>query len=281
MRHRLASILALASVAATAGVTRNAPLGRRGPANHRPVRNAEGGAEGGNKTATTPSQGAQNAQGAGAADDAAKAAEAAKTAAKTFTQEEVNAFLAREKRKVEERLLNADNLAKELEALRAEKQAAEEAKLSATQRAELERKRERETYEKKIADATTAAAREREARHDLLKRNRAAEAVAGVAARLLNDRLAPTVQREIASRLVVEAQADGTERLMVRMSDAAADLEPADAALPKLIDAEIAPVFFKAQGGSGAQHGGGNGGAAPWKNLSPDDRIAQGFTQRR
>lgn len=274
MKHRLASILALASVAATAGVTRNAPLGRRGLLNHRPVRNADAGAAGGNSTATTPAQGG---------DDAAKAeaskAEAAK--AKTFTQDEVNAFLAKEKRKVEERLLNAENLAKELETLRQEKQAAEEAKLSATQRAELERKREKENYEKKVADLDAVAKRERSARHDLLRSTRAAEAVSSIASKLLNDRLAPTVQREIASRLVVEHQADGTERLMVRMSDAAADLEPADAALPKLIDAEIAPVFFKAQGGSGAQHGGGNGGAAPWKNLSPDDRIAQGFTQRR
>lgn len=274
MRHRLASILALASVAATAGVTRNAPLGRRWLLNHRPVRNADAGAAGGNSTATTPAQGG---------DDAAKAeaskAEAAK--AKTFTQDEVNAFLAKEKRKVEERLLNAENLAKELETLRQEKQAAEEAKLSATQRAELERKREKENYEKKVADLDAVAKRERSARHDLLRSTRAAEAVSSIASKLLNDRLAPTVQREIASRLVVEQQADGTERLMVRMSDAAADLEPADAALPKLIDAEIAPVFFKAQGGSGAQHGGGNGGAAPWKNLSPDDRIAQGFTQRR
>lgn len=202
-------------------------------------------------------------------------------AEKLFTQSEVNSLLARERRKLEERILNAENLAKELDALREEKRQAEESKLSATQRAELERKREREAYEKRIEDLEGQVKAERDRRHDLLKRNRAAEAVASVAAKLLNDKLAPTVQREIASRLVVEQLSDGSERLSVRMSDAAADLEPADTALAKLIDTEIAPVFFRAQGGSGAQHGNGAGGAGGWKHLSPDDRIAMGFAQRR
>ena len=197
-------------------------------------------------------------------------------------QSEVNAILAREKRKLEERLTAAANVEKELEALREERRQAEEAKLSATQRAELERKRERETYEKKIAELDTTAKRERDQRHALLRSQAAASAVAGFAAKLLNDKLAPVAQREIASRLVVEPQADGSERLMVRMSDAAADLEPVETALPKLIDAEIAPVYFRAQGGAGSQHGGGagNGGSA-WKNLSPSDKIAVGLGAKR
>lgn len=186
--------------------------------------------------------------------------EAAKVAEKMLPQSEVNAILAREKRKLEDRLTAAASIEKELEALREERRQAEEAKLSATQRAELERKRERETYEKKIADLDTTAKREREQRHALLRSQAAASSVASFAAKLLNDKLAPVAQREIASRLVVEPQADGTEKLMVRMSDAAADLEPVETGLAKLIDAEIAPVYFRAQGGAGSQHGGGAGG---------------------
>lgn len=212
----------------------------------------------------------------------AKGTEAKAPPPKTFTQDEVNAFLAREKRALHERLSNAETAAAELAKLREEMRQQEEAKLSATQRAELERKRERDAYEKRVAELDALAKREREMRHATLREQRAAETVAGFAAKLLNERLATTVKRELASRLVVEQQADGTERLMVRMSDAAADLEPAETGLVKIVDTEIAPTFFRAQGGSGAQHGSGNGASAnAWKHLSPSDKIAAGLAAKR
>lgn len=273
IRHGLA-LLALAASAAPS-MTRNhaghSPFGRR------PVRNADGAAASSSGTGATSTTGSTAAAG-----DAAAAAADTKVTEKMLPQSEVNAILAREKRKLEDRLTAAANVEKELEALREERRQAEEAKLSAAQRAELERKREREAYEKKIADLDTSAKRERDQRHALMRSQRAASTVATFASKLLNDKLAPIAEQTIASRLVVEVQADGTEKLMVRMSDAAADLEPVETALPKLIDAEIAPVFFRAQGGAGSQHGGnGGGGASSWRNLSPADKIAAGLGAKR
>jgi len=250
-RHSLALLMLAASTAPS--MTRNhaghSPFGRR------PVRNAEGAAASSSGTGATSTTGSTAAAG-----DAAAVAADTKVAEKMLPQSEVNAILAREKRKLEDRLTAAANIEKELETLREERRQAEEAKLSAAQRAELERKRRDEAYEKRIADLDTTAKREREQRHALLRSQAAASSVASFAAKLLNDKLAPVAQREIASRLVVEPQADGTEKLMVRMSDAAADLEPVETGLAKLIDAEIAPVYFRAQGGAGSQHGGGAGG---------------------
>lgn len=208
--------------------------------------------------------------------------EAAKKAEKTFTQAELDSIVQKRLRDLKPAVEERDALAAKLAEYEAKQREAEEAKLSATQRAELERKRERESWEKKLADLDSTAKREREQRHALLRSQRAASAVATFASKLLNDRLAPVVETQLASRLVVETQADGSERLMVRMSDAPADLEPVETALPKLIDSEIAPVFFKAQGGAGSQHGtGASNGTASWKNLSPDDKIAAGLGARR
>ena len=208
--------------------------------------------------------------------------EAAKKAEKTFTQAELDAIVQKRLRDLKPAVEERDALAAKLADYEAKQREAEEAKLSAAQRAELERKRRVVAFEMRIADLDTSALREREQRHALLRSQAAASSVASFAAKLLNDKLAPVAQREIASRLIVEPQADGTEKLMVRMSDAAADLEPVETGLAKLIDAEIAPVYFRAQGGAGSQHGGGAGnGAATWKSLSPDDKIAAGFGARR
>jgi hypothetical protein len=204
---------------------------------------------------------------------------AEKPAEPLLPQSKVNALLAAERRAAAEKIAAADALTAELEALKAEKQAAEEAKLTAAQRLELERKREREAFEKERATLNATATRERTARHDLLRRNHAASAVAKVAARLHSPDLVPHLESTIASRLVIEADpATGADRVMIRMSDAAADLEPVESGLGKYLDASIAPAFFKAQGGSGAQHGGGiGGGNAAWKSLPPEERIKAGL----
>lgn len=201
--------------------------------------------------------------------------EAAKKTEKTFTQAELDAIVQKRLRDLKPAIEERDALAAKLAEYEAKQREAEEAKLSATQRAELERKREREAYEKKIADLDTSAKRERDQRHALMRSQRAASAVSGFAAKLLNDKLAPHVEQTIASRLVVEVQGDGTERLMVRMSDAAADLEPVETGLAKLIDSEVAPVFFRAQGGAGSQHGTGAGGSTP--RLQGADAFAHAY----
>ncbi len=231
---------------------------------------------------TNTATGAENAGTDTQTADKGAQGEAAKKAEKTFTQAELDSIVQKRLRDLKPAIEERDALAAKLAEYEAKQREAEEAKLSATQRAELERKREREAYEKKIADLDTSAKREREQRHALLRSQAAASSVASFAAKLLNDKLAPVAQREIASRLVVEPQADGTERLMVRMSDAAADLEPVETGLAKLIDAEIAPVYFRAQGGAGSQHGGGAGnGASAWRHLSPADKIAAGLGAKR
>ena len=93
---------------------------------------------------------------------------------KTLTQTEVNAILARERssleRKFNERIAALEPQAKRAAELEEAARAAEEAKLSATQRAELERKREREGYEKRIGELDTLSKTEREKRHALLIR---------------------------------------------------------------------------------------------------------------
>ena len=118
-----------------------------------------------------------------------------------------------------------DTLKTRLAEIEAEKAAAEEAKLSATQRQELERKREREAFEKRITELDTSAKGEREKRHQLLVEHAAAQRVSGIAGKLFNPALASTVTREISALLRVESDADGAERVVAVMG-AEGDREP-------------------------------------------------------
>lgn len=259
-RSRLA-LLTLAASSLAPSMSRNTR--GRTPFGRRPVRNADEGNAAGNTTETT---------GSAAADAAAK------PPPKTFDQAAVDAIVQKRVRELSGAAAERDALATKVAEYEAKQREAEEAKLSATQRADLERKREREGYEKRIADLDTTAKRERDLRHAALKSGRAASLAGSLATKLYSDKALPHVERLIVDRLVVEAQADGSERLMLRMSDAAADLEPVDTGFAKLLDAEIAPAFFRAQGGSGAQHGtGAGGGNASWKSLPPEERIKAGL----
>ena len=88
---------------------------------------------------------------------------------RTFTQDEVSRLVAREvgklKAQMEPLAREREELTQRLTALDEERKAAEEAKLSATQRAELQAKKERETWEKKVSDLTALSQRERQRRH--------------------------------------------------------------------------------------------------------------------
>lgn len=214
-----------------------------------------------------------------------KSAEGAKAAEeKLLPQSQVNDIVARENKKLAARyepiVAEFEALKKRVAELDAEKQAAEEAKLSATQRAELERKREREAYEKRIADLDTSAKTEREKRHALLIESAASQRVAAVAPKLFNPQLTGVVAREIASLLRVEVGEDGAERVVAVMGSEQ-DREPLDTAWQKIERDRLAP-FFKAEGGAGARHGSGTGGgSSSWAGLSASDKIAAGLQARR
>lgn len=209
--------------------------------------------------------------------------EVEKPAEKMLSQSEVNAIVARETKRVMSKVAadlgEFDTLKTRLAEIEAEKAAAEEAKLSATQRQELERKREREAFEKRITELDTSAKGEREKRHQLLVEHAAAQRVSGIAGKLFNPALASTVTREISALLRVESDADGAERVVAVMG-AEGDREPLETAWSK-IEAERLTKFFKSEGGAGAAHGSGNaGGRAAFAGMSSTEKIAAALGRR-
>jgi hypothetical protein len=201
---------------------------------------------------------------------------------KTLTQSEVNAILARERssleRKFNERIAALEPQAKRAVELEEAARAAEEAKISATQRAELERKREREGFEKRIADLDASARTEREKRHALLIRAEASTRMNAVASKLFNPALASAAMREVTDRLRVEVDAEGVERVVAVMGSEQ-DREPLTTAWEKIERDRLAP-FFKTDGGAGARHGSGVGGGNGPVAGSSTDRIEAGFKRR-
>ena len=258
MRSRLLTFAVLATLA---------PLGRtgghvRGPFGRRPVRNADGD---GGTSSSTGEKGSTGTADKGAEGDASKTQE------RMLPQSEVNAIAAKERRAAEAKAVAAQKQLEEVNARLAayeeERRQAEEAKLSAAQRQELEQKRLREGYEKRIAELDTSAKKERELRHTALKAQKAASLAGSVAQKLYSDKALPFIEQTIASRLVIEVGDDGAERVVLRMG-APGDHEPLETGWPKLLDAEIAPAFFRQQEGTGASHGrgtsrGGNGYTTP------------------
>ena len=210
-----------------------------------------------------------------------KPAEGAPPPEKTLTQSEVNAILARERsnleRKFNERIAALEPQAKRAAELEEAARAAEEAKLSATQRAELERKREREGYEKRIGELDALSKTEREKRHALLIQAEASARMSAVAPKLFNPSLVKAATREVTDRLRVEVDGEGNEHVVAVMGSEQ-DREPLATAWEKIERDHLAP-FFKAAGGAGAAHGGGGsaGGRASWAGLNATDKIAAGL----
>ena len=203
---------------------------------------------------------------------------------KTLTQSEVNAILARETRKLratfEPAVAEAESLKARLAEIEADRARAEEAKLSATQRADLERKREREAFEKRIGELDTLSKTERQKRHVLLIRAEASGRMNAVASRLFNPALATAAMREVTDRLRVEVDEQGNEHVVAVMGSEQ-DREPLTTAWEKIERDHLAP-FFKAAGGAGAAHGGGGsaGGRSAFAGMSPTEKIAASLKGR-
>ena len=199
-----------------------------------------------------------------------KPAEGAPPPEKTLTQSEVNAILARETAKIErrfkEQLAALEPQAKRAAELEEAARAAEEAKLSATQRAELERKREREGYEAKIKDLDARAQTETQRRHGLTVQHAAASRLGTLAARLFNPEIAEELEGIASSAMRVEV-VDGREVVTIRLGTEG-DTEPLETGWQKFVDGKLSK-FFKAAGGAGAAHGGGGGrgGASEFATL--------------
>lgn len=256
-----------------------APLGRtgghvRGPFGRRPIRNAEGDGNTSSGTGEKGSTGSADKGDGGSKDEP------------LIPQSKVNEIAAKERRNAEAKASAAqkerDELAQKLAEYETKAREAEEAKLSATQRAELAQKREREEWAKKLEERDTAAKRERTMRHETLRSQKAASLAGSVAQRLYSDKALPFVEQTIASRLVIEVGDDGAERVVLRMG-APGDHEPLETGWPKLLDAEIGPAFFRQQEGTGASHGRGGAGNARtnWQNLSADDKIVAGLNAKK
>ena len=201
---------------------------------------------------------------------------AGKPAEKLYTKSEHTATIKRETDAIAR---ERDALKAKLDEIEAERAKAEEAKLSATQRAELERKREQEKIAAEIAGLKSAAAAERAKRHEVLRSGRAASIASTFAANLWTPDLLPHVETAIASRLVIVDDGKGGEAVMVRMG-AEGDNEPVETALPKLREEPLFRSFLKINGGSGSQHGGGAAGSQP-KPTSLVDAIAAEAARRR
>ena len=199
-----------------------------------------------------------------------KPAEGAPPPEKTLTQSEVNAILARERsnleRKFNERIAALEPQARRAAELEEAARAAEEAKLSATQRAELERKRERDGYEAKIKDLDARAQTETQRRHGLMVQHAAASRLGTLAARLFNPEIAEELEGIASSAMRVEV-VDGREVVTIRLGTEG-DTEPLETGWQKFVDGKLSK-FFKAAGGAGAAHGGGGGrgGASEFATL--------------
>lgn len=195
-----------------------------------------------------------------------------------YTKDDLTAKIKRETSPLLEKVAAYEAKLAEIEA---EKAKAEEAKLSATQRVELERKRETETWTAKLRDAETRAASERSRRHDAIKRSAATKLVAKVSQRLVNPEIADDLIELAHSALVIEDDGKGGERVAIRLG-AELDTEPLDAGEPKFIDARLAR-YFKAEGGAGARHGQGGGGfnRNQMQALSPIDRMEAALGGKR
>ena len=199
-----------------------------------------------------------------------KPAEGAPPPEKTLTQSEVNAIIARERssleRKFNERIAALEPQARRAAELEEAARAAEEAKLSATQRAELERKRERDGYEAKIKDLDARAQTETQRRHGLMVQHAAASRLGTLAARLFNPEIAEELEGIASSAMRVEV-VDGREVVTIRLGTEG-DTEPLETGWQKFVDGKLSK-FFKAAGGAGAAHGGGGGrgGASEFATL--------------
>lgn len=215
-----------------------------------------------------------------------KAAEPA-AAEKMFAQSEVNRLVGREvgavKRERDAIAAQHAEATAKLAEYEAKAREAEEAKLTAAQREALDRKRDAEAHAKALAAVTAERDGERAKRHTVMRRQAAASKVAEIAPRLFNADLTDDLIERVLGDVVVEVDAAGVERAMLRVGTTA-DLEPVETGWPKYVDAKLAK-YFAASGGSGARHGAGvvtaGGGRTQWGGLTPAKKIEVAFGAKR
>ena len=185
-------------------------------------------------------------------------------AEKILPQSKVNEIVAKEKaavaRSYEEKLKAYEATAQELAELRAEKQKADEAKLSAAERATREQQRRDDAITKERAELIGKAERAERRRIDEKRSTLASRKAATIASKLSSPELAEDVAEKIAHRIVVRDDGKGGDLVMFRMSDAEDDVEPFEEGFKKWEAAGSLARFMRVEGGSGARHGSGAGG---------------------
>lgn len=204
----------------------------------------------------------------------------ATTEAKLYTKSEHTATIQRETAKERAARLDVerqrDELAAKLSEYETKAREAEEAKLSAAQRAELERKRavdaltaERETWK-------ATAEKERTLRHGALTTEASTRLVASVSAGFSHPELTKDAARAVREHVVVQADAQGNDAVV--WQHAPGDTVPLEEGFKAFIDAGSLARFNRVATGSGAQHGAGAaGGRATFAGLTPTDKIAAGL----
>ena len=202
---------------------------------------------------------------------------------KFLPQPQVDEIIKKEKaavaRSYEEKLKAYEATAQELAELRAEKQKADEAKLSAAERATREQQRRDEATAKERADLTARAERAERRRIDEKRSTIASRKASTLAARLSSPELAEDVAEKIAHRIVVRDDGKGGDLVLFRMSDAEDDVEPFEEGFKKWEAAGSLNRFMRQATGSGAQHGSGSGGGGAMpSNLV--DALAEGARRR-
>lgn len=211
----------------------------------------------------------------------------AQPAEKSIPQTEVSRLMARTEGKYKEQMAamarEREELSQRLAALEAERQQEAESRMNATQRAELQQKRDREAWEKKVSDLSAQATRERAARHQLLVKHAAASKVASIAPKLFNASLTPHLESIVSSALVVVDDGQGGESVHIRTGSAPGETEPLTPEAWAEYESSQLSGFYRAEGGAGARHGGGAGNGSgkltpeQLRKLPPVERIASGF----
>ncbi len=203
-------------------------------------------------------------------------------APKLYTKEEHTATIQRETAKeraaraaVEQQLADREAKLAEYEAKARE---AEEAKLNATQRAELERRREREKLEAERETWKATAEKERTLRHGALTTEASTRLIAATAAQFWSADLARDAARDVREHVVV--QPDAQDNDVVAWQHAPGDVVPLEEGFKAFVAAGSLARFMRVEGGSGARHGSGAGGGGP-KPTSLADALLQQQQNRR
>jgi len=216
--------------------------------------------------------------GAGASPDPSVTGTAA---AATYTKDDLTRITGREVAK--ERATAAtyqrerDELAARLADLEAKAHEAEEAKLSVTQRAENDRKRERATLEAERETWKATATKERGLRHDALTGEAATRVVSSLASRFSHSDLARDAARDIRAHLVVQADESGAESVV--WQHAPGDTVPLTEGFKAFEASGSLARFYRVESGSGARHGAGSAAdpKTSWAGLSPTDKMLAGL----